>query len=123
MDKSAHEFREAFNDADSFEPASFRPAMADWFLRAVELCYARPEIALKEMRRFVVARGQSAFIKKLAVKPDYFGRHPPNDGECVQRRREIRRAIAILPLLAVDAMTDDNFFTVAQHRLLAGADV
>ena len=93
-------------------------APVNWFLKAVNLCYERPDAAILQMRKYFAIRGQSAFLRKLAVKPGYFGRFPSTEGNPPQRR-EIRQATAILPLLAKDALTENE--TTAARKTLASA--
>jgi hypothetical protein len=77
-----------------------------WFLKAVELCYQRPENAVRRMTRYRSTKGQAALLKKLARHPAYFGRQrmlPPR-APISRLRRQKHCAIALLPLLAKDAL-------------------
>ena len=83
-----------------------------WFVRAVSLCYQEPASVVKRMERYSLAKGQNAFLKKLAVEPAFFGKRllpavNDREPEALDRRREARQASALLPLLAKDALDAD----------------
>jgi hypothetical protein len=85
-------------------------SMSEWFVRAVALCYQRPGHAV--MQSFAELRGQAALLRKLSMRPDFFGKQlfasgaAPQDFESSRLRREAKQAAALLPLLAMEVLPD-----------------
>ena len=67
-----------------------------WFVKAVALCCASPDIAIGRMEKFNAERGTEALVAKLQAKPNYFGKSAP-----FRDLREVKQAAALLPLLAM----------------------
>jgi len=84
--------------------------MSEWFLKAVALCYEQPGRAVERMQAFGDQRGRGALLKKLAVKPGYFGKRLLSSralhrgGLPAELQREARCAAALLPLLALEGL-------------------
>ena len=67
-----------------------------WFVKAVALCYASPDIAIGRMEKFNAERGTEALVARLQAKPNYFGKGAP-----FRDLREAKQAAVLLPLLAM----------------------
>ena len=87
-------------------------SMSEWFVRAVALCYQRLGHAVRRVQSFAELRGQAALLRKLSMRPDFFGKQlfasgaAPQDFESSRLRREAKQAAALLPLLAMEVLPD-----------------
>ena len=73
-----------------------------WFSKAMTLCYAKPDMAMRRMNKFKAERGILALVANLQANPGKFGRrvtiHASPD-----RQKEAKQAATLLPLLAMTA--------------------
>jgi len=81
-------------------------AAAELFLRAIGACYQKPATAVGRIENYRSRKGQDALLKKLTVKPAFFGRNkcdalPASSGRAgSQLRKDAKTAMVLLPIFA-----------------------
>lgn len=82
-----------------------------WFIKAVTVCYQKPELAVQRMLRYRRSKGEDALLIKLALEPTFFGPPTPVPSRGSLSRvasgKEIRQARNLLSLLAMEAFAPD----------------
>jgi hypothetical protein len=81
-------------------------SLARWFIEAIVVCFDQPNKAIAQMQDYAASMGEAALLAKLATKPSHFGRQARClvfGKEAIARKREIRQASALLPVLAREA--------------------
>lgn len=80
-------------------------AAAELFLRAISASYQKPEAAIGRIATYRFRKGQDALLKKLAIKPAFFGRSkchalPASSGRAGSLRKDAKIAMVLLPIFA-----------------------